>query len=550
MRLGRFAWLMVVAGMALSGCAGTVQGLKGVPQRLSLADQDVVNTAFASSKRIAVVVGISAFEDSNWSKLSYPVKDAEDFAAVLNDSRYGHFDKVITLTDPQQTTRASILAAVRELAREDLSAEDTLVFYISSHGTIARTADGKLRQYVVTQDTRFNDIPDTAIDLNDLKAAFNGMKSQKKALVLAFCHSGRGKSQLDPEMLSELKTIKTAFFVKPLETVSEATVVLAASAWGETAREDNRLKNDIYTHFLIEGIKKNDRNGDGAVSISEAHDYAREQTYYYTKGEQRPSMESMILGTDPIILSGEIVRSGRPVVYDYSHRYEGLTMFVDGQKKGTLPMGVAVDAGVHLVEVRTGDSARPLYDEVFSAGEGQRIALPILLNGYDQGIALRAGYQGFMSEKIDNNVAKPLPMYGLAYSNHSYFSPHLGYRADVAYGQETQTLTVGSVTTQAKVSETSYGVALLYRYALGGLAIYAGPRLGGLNLQRTLAVGNLGTQSDTTATIGGVLGLHFQYKKQVTFMVEGALNSANIQLGNTNDNSSFYNVFGGLSVNF
>ena len=141
-------------------------------------------------------------------------------------------------------------------------------------------------------------------------------------------------------------------------------------------------------------------------------------------------------------------------------------------------------------------------------------------------------------------------MYGLAYSNHSYFSPHLGYRADIAYGQEMQTLTVGSVTTQAKVSETSYGVALLYRYALGGLAIYAGPRLGGLNLQRTLAVGNLGTQSDTTATIGGVLGLHFQYKKQVTFMVEGALNSANIQLGNTNDTSSFYNVFGGLSVNF
>ena len=61
MKLRWFAWLVVVAGMALSGCASTVQGLKGVPQRLSLADQDVVSAAFNSSRRVAVVVGISAF---------------------------------------------------------------------------------------------------------------------------------------------------------------------------------------------------------------------------------------------------------------------------------------------------------------------------------------------------------------------------------------------------------------------------------------------------------------------------------------------------------
>src|SRR6267142_1338859 len=94
----------------------------------------------------------------------------------------------------------------------------------------------------------------------------------------------------------------------PLEQVSEAVIVLTAAAFGESAREDEALAHDVYTHFLLRALDEGDRDGDGAVTASEAHDYAREQTYTYTGGQQRPTAEADIVGRDPIVLRGRAER--------------------------------------------------------------------------------------------------------------------------------------------------------------------------------------------------------------------------------------------------
>ena len=535
----------------MGGCSVTGQALKGDSSRhLSEVQQASVRSVFSTPKRIAVVVGINLFDDDRWNALRYAVKDAHDMAAVLNDTRYGHFDKVIALTEPDETTRANILATIHRLSLQNTSPEDTVVFYISTHGTLARTEDGALHQYLVARDTRFDRIPDTAIDVALLKEELSSLKSQKKVLVLASCHSGKGKSQLSGELLKELSVLKAPFFVKPLGDVSEATIVLAASAWGEAAREDIALENDVYTHFLIEGIKKNDRNGDGAVTVTEAHDYAKQQTYYITKGEQRPSIESVITGEDPIILAGQVERSGKPVLYDYSQDYRDMVVLVDGVKKGTLPLGVAVEPGRHSVALKTEDGNRSLYDETFTAYEGQRISIPILVNGYEQGTSLRVGYQGFLTDRVDQSVSKPMPLLGLAYSNHSFFSPRLGYRADLSYGKDSQTLKVGAVTTTADVSQTSFGLAMLYRYAVGGMALYGGPHAGGLVINRDPKINIVPNETNMSPTLGGVAGLHFRFKKQVSLAVEGAVNYAGIKIGETDTSSYYYSLFGSLSVNF
>jgi len=543
-------WIMLVVCAFMTGCANTQQTMKGNPVRIAKTDQERVWQETGPPRRIAVLIGINNFDDKEWTQLSYAEKDADDLASVLNDHRYGQFDKVITLTGRDGTAKEQVLKSVKELSKYNLSKDDTVVLYISSHGTIARTEDGNLHQYVVTRDTRFGNIPATAIDLDQLKDSFNQLRSRKKVMIFAFCHSGQGKSQLSDSMSSELKVIKSPFFVKPIETASEATIVLAASAWGETAREDHRLKNDIYTHFLIEGIKKNDRNDDGAVTITEVHDYAREQTYYFTGGDQRPSMESVVLGVDPIIMSGEVVRSGKPVLYDYSRRYEDMLVFVDGEKKGTLPVGVTVDPGKHRVELRSSDGIRQLYKESFHAEEGDQISLPLLLNGFDQGTAIRLGYQGFLTEEIDNGVTKPMMMLGLSYSNNTYFSPRLGYRADISYGEDEQILQEGSTSILADVTQTTFGLSLLYRNAIGATAFYGGPRLGQIIIKRELALGTSESESANSVSLGGIAGMHFRYKKNVSLALEGTVNYASIQLAEINSPSWFYNVFGGLSVNF
>lgn len=549
-RLG-FLACVVGCGIMLAGCSIAGQTAKGAASpQLSATQVKAVKSVFSKPKRIAVVVGINHFDDDKWTTLRYAVKDAHDLAAVLNDTRYGHFDQVIALTDPKETTRGGILATLRKLYRQNTSPDDTILFYISTHGTLARTVDGSLHQYLVARDTRFDRIPETAIDVAELKKDLSGLKSQKKVLVLASCHSGKGKSQLSGEMLKELRGLKAPFFVKPLEDVSEATIVLAASAWGEAAREDASLQNDVYTHFLIEGIKKSDSNGDGAVTVTEAHDYAKQQTYYITKGEQRPSIESVITGEDPIILAGQVERSGKPVLYDYSQNYRDMVVLVDGVKKGTLPLGVAVTPGRHTVALKSGDGLDSVYNETFTAREGQRIPIPLLVNGYAQGTSLILGYQGFLTPTVDQSVAKPMPMLGLAYSNHSYFSPHLGYRADLSYGQDSQRLRVGAITTDADVRQTAFGLALLYRDAIGEMALYGGPRAGGLAISRDPKSSIIPSETILTPTLGGVAGLHFRFKKQVSLAVEGAVNYAGIRIGETDTNSFYYSLFGALSVNF
>src|SRR5205814_6468465 len=131
----------------------------------------------------------------------------------------------------------------------------------------------------------------TALSMDKLEGGFKQLASRRRLLVLATCHSGSGKSLLPREVEAELATLKAGFYAPPLEEASRAAVVLSASDWGETAREDESLENDIYTHFLIEALAQGDRNLDGAVTATEAHDWARRRTYAFTGGRQRPSAE-------------------------------------------------------------------------------------------------------------------------------------------------------------------------------------------------------------------------------------------------------------------
>ncbi|MFQ5470953.1 MAG: caspase domain-containing protein [Gammaproteobacteria bacterium] len=537
--------------LLLAGCATPQFIEKGRTQHTNPSFRaSPVSQIFNTPKKLALLIGINQFEDNEWGDLRFAAKDAQDMAAVLNDNRYGQFDEVVSLTSADQTSRENIEQMLARFGRANISEDDTVVVYFSTHGTLARTDDGKLHQYLVANDTRFDDITRTAIDVNHIKRTISGFKAKKKVMVLATCHSGQGKSNLNSDLMHELKEIKGPFFVKPIEEASEATIVLAASAWGETAREANVLENDIYTHFLIEGIKKNDRNEDGAVTVTEAHDYAKQQTYYLTKGEQRPSMESVILGVDPIILSGNFERAGKPVLYDYSNRFEDLIVFVDGVAKGSLPIGVAVDPGNHTVKLARSEHDKPLYQQDFDISAGEQISIPVLLQGHDNGASLAISYQSFLTDTADQSIARPLMMVGLSYNNYSYFSPNAGFRVDVAYGQEEQVLQIGAVSSKAEVNLMKYGLSLLYRTGVGNTSFYGGPRIGGMVISRDPRTQLVKSETVNTPTLGVVAGIGFSYKSSLSFSVEASVNHGTIKISNSDTSSYDANLIGNLSLNY
>lgn len=301
-------------------------------------------TRHPAPRRIALLVGVDNFEDARFHPLRWASADARALAQAIDG-----LDRVIVLSRPEETSRAAVLSAFHSLEREVQSPEDTVIVYFSTHGTLARRPGGELERYLVMRDTRLDVVSETGLSLSALTGELDRLISRKKALILATCHSGRGKSLLSDPLQIALAEHKGP---PPLEAVSEALIVMTAAAQVEAAIESDRLEHDVYTYYLLEGLERGDRDGDGAVSATEAHDYAREGTYQFTSGQQRPTLESVVIGRDPIWLHGRPVRRPRPIVHSYAPSSDGLELWVDGRSKGQFPGTMAIEPGPHRVELR------------------------------------------------------------------------------------------------------------------------------------------------------------------------------------------------------
>ncbi|QRK05121.1 caspase family protein [Archangium violaceum] len=513
----------------LAACAGPGSFEKGDKGGLVSVkvDETALSNAYAP-RRLALLVGVSQFQDTQWRDLRYSGKDAEDLAAALRDPARGHFDQVRVLTRPEETTRASILGALRQLRREASRPDDVVVVYFSAHGTLARDSRGELKRYMVTTDAAYRAIPQTALSMDALKSEFDQLPSRRRLMVLATCHSGSGKSLLPRELEAELTGIKSGFYARPLEESSRASMVFAACDWGETAREDEGLKNDIYTHFLIDGLNgAADRNIDGAVTATEAHDYARRHTYAFTEGRQRPSAEILEVGADPVVLSGRIDRTGRPELFSYHPRLDGFTLKVDGETRTELPGGTAVTPGRRTVELTKGDGI--LIREVVDIAEGERLPLERLLSQAfpRRSLALMGGMFSFVDARSRAELLPASPELALVLRLEERPLPDLSLIFDVSGGRGRRSLDLGPDSQVPFLyTSLSLGAAVPYTWRWERLSLYAGPRVAALFLQRSFQTEVFtGAQQYFTfspGVVGGVvwrLGERLELSSQLQMMV-------------------------------
>jgi hypothetical protein len=466
----------------LASLAGRAQGIS----------QGEADKAYAP-RRLGLTVGINEFQDPNWRTLQFAVADARAMAADLADPAVGRFDEVETLAETKQTTADGVRAALRRLENKNTSPDDLVFIYISTHGTLDRDGSGDLRQYLVASNTSFTAIPKTAISHDEIFAFFQRLKSRRKVLVLAACHSGQGKSELPPAVRDEIARTKGGFLVEPIEDVSEASVIIGVCAFGETAQENPALGHDIYTYFLLEAMRseKADRDQDGAISLSEAHDYARRSTYYFTEGKQRPFARSDILGSDPILLAGRVKGGRKPVVYGYGDYLGGSVLNVDGQDKGALPDGYAVEKGWINLKVYFPDSDKTVFKGPLYVREGQRIDIDRMVDARSEppfGAAL--GYRAVADSSLAHDVFPSAPLYGLAYNLAAFPFADSALRFEAAYHEAhwTAGLDTGR---EADISgrALSLAIALLFSRPTDRAEYFAGPLLGGFFLEKDIQTG-------------------------------------------------------------
>ena len=494
-------------------------------ESILLLEDDVVDSF--KPKRLAVVIGINDFLDDRWKSLNFAAKDANDMADVLENEDVGYFDNIIKRTDPSETNRAGIMEALAQLNIENTSTEDIVFIYISTHGTLARDENANLQQYLVAHNTQFDNVSETGINVNDLIIFFNRLTSHRKVLVLASCHSGMGKSKLPDDISAELGRLKSQFFIKPIETASEASVIIGVCSWGETAQEDPKLQNDIYTHFFIEGMKKYDRNEDGAISISEAHDYAQRQTYYFTNGQQRPFARSDVLGEDPIILSGLVNRSGKPVVFSYGQDLEGTMLAINGAEKGTLPDGFASTPGWTRVIAYDAETRDERYKSLVYVRQGERINLDKIIGQRSSPpIGLVTGYSMTESEEMRDEIFPDMMMVGMTYKKRSFPFINTSLRFESLYGHaDWQADLDNGQSADLTADVFSVNGALLYSYMTDQAEYFAGPMIGGLALHK-YAENSYDKASENSSTFypGAIAGISLPLNPTLHLEIADRLN--------------------------
>lgn len=207
----------------------------------------------------AVIVGISNFQNPKYN-LHYSAKDAMDFRQFLIKEQNFREDHIVTLID-QQATRANIMSAFGSRWLPNVAEPgDLVVIYISTHGTPSSVDNGG-RNYVVAYDTDANDLYATAVDMDELSRRIKeGVKTDRALIVLDTCFSGG--SIPGSRSLNRVANFDLTNF-----PVGKGHLIISSSSPNQASWESKQFQNGIFTHYLIEALRSNRGDVQGAFPL-------------------------------------------------------------------------------------------------------------------------------------------------------------------------------------------------------------------------------------------------------------------------------------------
>jgi len=196
-------------------------------------------------KKIALIVGIDrSVKSAFWSPLKYAKRDAQRMTKKLRAS--ARFDRIILLDRAENTTKKALLQALQRLFRLVSSSEDTVLVYISAHGSVSK---GRKR-YIVTSDTTRH-LAKTGLAVAKIRKLLRRLRSRKIGLILATCYNGMPGSKA-------VRTPGTKGGFRPARPLKaeRAIQILSAASFAQPAFESSALRSDVYTHYFLDCFKR------------------------------------------------------------------------------------------------------------------------------------------------------------------------------------------------------------------------------------------------------------------------------------------------------
>jgi ankyrin repeat protein len=243
----------------------------------------------------ALVVGVSKYKDPAIPPLELADGDARAFGEFLKTQRKLFRDIKVTFRLNEQATKAEVEKFLYYTLHK-VGKNDTVILFFSGHGAFdpVRPKDFLF----LTYDAEPDYLGATAVKMSGMEF-LKGVEAERTLIIADACHSG-GFSQMKPK--APTSGIKQ--FLKEVKG-STGCAVITSGKEGQLSWEMPNLKNSVFTHNLIDGLKgKADRDHDGMVTLNEAYQYAYNLTREETGGRQHPQFEGKVVGAFPLAFVG------------------------------------------------------------------------------------------------------------------------------------------------------------------------------------------------------------------------------------------------------
>lgn len=217
----------------------------------------------------ALIVGVARYPD--FESLKYTDDDAYLFFAFLKSPEGGAVpDDHIQILIDENATASNIIKGMDEvLARADTN--DVVITYFAGHGLggffIPFDCNGYThRLYYET-----------------IKTKLQMARARHKLCIVDACYSGSLLAAKAPLMES------LNLFYHQLSNAHGGIAFLMSSKEEEFSLESKGLRQGIFSHYLIEGLKGNaDLDRDRIITLGEIHDFVQAHVRTYTKDAQNP----------------------------------------------------------------------------------------------------------------------------------------------------------------------------------------------------------------------------------------------------------------------
>lgn len=229
----------------------------------------------------ALVVGVARY--AHMPVLKYTDDDAYHIYAFLKSPEGGALpDEQIRVLIDDDASRGNILRSMRQLFLK-ADENDVVVMYFSGHGLPG--------SFLPVDFDGFNN----KLQHEDIKSVFNESKAKHKLCLADACHSGSLMAMRAP-MDGTLRKFYNAF-----ESTDGGTALLLSSKGDEYSLEDKGLRQGIFSHYLIRGLKgEADNDGNKIVTIDEIFNFVHTKVRSYTGNAQTPTLTGVYDARMPV----------------------------------------------------------------------------------------------------------------------------------------------------------------------------------------------------------------------------------------------------------